>query len=386
MSPKPTYLAYFPWHFFVVFIAPTTLAHSSRAADIEHVTIYREAGRFGGWPANFGAWIWNNEILVGFDRGYYKDLGPARHAIDREKPEESLLARSLDGGHTWTLEYPNKKGILLGQPGALHGTPVPGIKEKDPFDCPGQIDFTHPDFAMTLRMTDIDAGPSRFYTSTDRGHNWAGPYKLPLFGQPGIAARTDYIVNGKHDCMAFVTASKSNGQEGRPIAIRTTDGGKTWKFLSFIGPEPEGFSIMPSTVRLSETHLLTALRRREGPKRWIETYVSHDNGQSWTFNNRPIDSAGEGNPPAMILLKDGRVCLTYGYRADPYSIRAKLSNDQGKTWSDDIMLRTDGDNRDLGYPRTLQRPDGKIVTMYYFNDHKDPYRYVAATIWDPPPP
>ena len=38
---------------------------------------------------------------------------------------------------------------------------------------------------------------------------------------------------------------------------------------------------------------------------------------------------------------------------------------------------------DLGYPRTVQRPDGKIVTVYYFNDHKDTERYIAATIWDP---
>jgi hypothetical protein len=29
------------------------------------------------------------------------------------------------------------------------------------------------------------------------------------------------------------------------------------------------------------------------------------------------------------------------------------------------------------------RPDGKIVTVYYFNDHKDQERYIAATIWDP---
>jgi hypothetical protein len=39
--------------------------------------------------------------------------------------------------------------------------------------------------------------------------------------------------------------------------------------------------------------------------------------------------------------------------------------------------------RDLGYPRTVQRPDGKLVTIYYFNDRPDTERYIAATIWDP---
>ena len=77
--------------------------------NVQHVKIYYEKGRFGGWPANYGMWNWDNEILVGFSRGYYRDLGPTRHHIDREKPEEHWLARSLDGGETWSLEYPPKK-------------------------------------------------------------------------------------------------------------------------------------------------------------------------------------------------------------------------------------------------------------------------------------
>jgi hypothetical protein len=29
------------------------------------------------------------------------------------------------------------------------------------------------------------------------------------------------------------------------------------------------------------------------------------------------------------------------------------------------------------------RPDGKVVTVYYFNDRKDSERFIGATIWDP---
>ncbi|HRR57114.1 MAG TPA: hypothetical protein P5057_09100, partial [Acidobacteriota bacterium] len=65
--------------------------------SVEHVVIYHEPGMFGGWPANHGIWIWGDEILVGFSKGYYKNLGD-RHHIDREKPEHHMLARSLDGG------------------------------------------------------------------------------------------------------------------------------------------------------------------------------------------------------------------------------------------------------------------------------------------------
>ena len=62
----------------------------------------------------------------------------------------------------------------------------------------------------------------------------------PSFGQPGIAARTDYIVNGPDDCLLFLTAAKANRQEGPAALRRTTDGGKTWQFVSWIGPEPDG--------------------------------------------------------------------------------------------------------------------------------------------------
>jgi photosystem II stability/assembly factor-like uncharacterized protein len=232
-------------------------------------------------------------------------------------------------------------------------------------------------------MTSVDSGSSRFYYSTDRGKTWNGPFRVPSFGQKGIAARTDYIVDGPRDCMLFLTAAKSNGREGRPLCVRTTDGGKTWNLVSFIGPEPKGFSIMPSTVRLSETRIVTAVRRRERRKRWIEAYASEDNGKTWSLLSTPASDTGEGNPPSMILLQDGRLCITYGYRAEPYSIQARISSDGGKTWGNEIVLRNDGGCRDLGYPRTVQRPDGKVVTVYYFNDHPDGDRYIAATIWDP---
>jgi hypothetical protein len=52
------------------------------------------------------------------------------------------------------------------------------------------------------------------------------------------------------------------------------------------------------------------------------------------------------------------------------------------TWGPELMLRDDAGTWDLGYPRTVQRADGKIVTVYYFNDAKDRERYIAATIWD----
>lgn len=363
----------------------SSTTHPADAPRVKHVKVYFESGRFGGWPANQGIWSWGNEILVGFSRGYYKDLGPGLHAIDRQKPEEHLLARSLDGGETWSIENPAAKGQLIPRGKALHGTELPGVKLPEPQDCPGGIDFTNPDFAMTLRMMDVDTGPSTFSYSYDRGNNWVGPFKVPNFDTPGVAARTNYIIDGKNECLAFLTAAKTNRQEGRSFCARTKDGAKTWEFVSWIGPEPAGLSIMPSGVRISDKDLIVTIRRHEGEdRRWISEYVSHDNGRTWEFVSDPVKDTGEGNPPALIKLTDGRLCLTYGVRAAPFRMCAKLSADGGKTWQPEIVLRSDGAARDMGYPRSVQRPDGKVVTIYYFNDAKTgPERYIGATIWDP---
>ena len=369
-----------------MFSAHDLSAYGAETA-VEHVMIFHQPGRFAGWPANHGIWSWGDEILVGLSIGYHKDLGAERHNIDRERPEEHVLARSQNGGRTWSIEYPAEQHVLVGTAGMRHGTMPPGQTEPEPVDCPGEIDFTHPDFAMTCRMGGIHTGVSRFYYSYDRGRSWKGPFRLPLFDQKGIAARTDYIVNGRDDCLLFLTASKSDNREGRPLCARTVDGGKSWKFLSFIGPEPKGYSIMPSTVRLSPHELLTTLRRlEEGPPRrsWIEAWKSADNGQSWSSLNVPVPDTGEGNPPHLIKLKDGRLCLTYGVRAMPYGMIARLSRDDGRSWDEPIVLRNDGGGRDIGYPRSVQRPDGKVVTTYYFWDTKTgPERYVAASIWKP---
>ena len=344
-----------------------------RAARARNVCVYRKAGRFAGWPANYGVWNWGNEILVGHHVGYYKEDKGDGHSIDDDRPRRNVLARSLDGGETWTLE------------------------ESDCFDddddalpCPGGVDFAHPDFIMRCD------GRCLFY-SYDRGKNWQGPFGFPRSWED-MSSRTDYLVAGPGECLLFLSSKHAlvdGGDQDRAFCARTADGGRTFEFLSWMTLEPHtARSVMPSTVRVSATRLVSTMRRRSDARRpgpdetlnWIDAYGSANNGRTWEFLGKVADTDTgfhNGNPPSLVRLADGRLCVTYGYRARPYGIRAKTSLDNGRTWSQEIGLRVDGRTWDLGYPRTVVRADAKLVTIYYFTSLEHPEQHIAASIWHP---
>ena len=144
---------------------------------MQHVTVYSVAGRYGGWPANHGIWAWGNEIVVGFSAAYYQWIGPDRHPYDRSKPEEPYLARSLDGGVTWSIE----PTPALVPPEGMYTGSGPGAHASDLTEA---IDFSQPGFCMTFRMTDGQHGRSWFFYSYDRGKSWKGPFNFRCSASP----------------------------------------------------------------------------------------------------------------------------------------------------------------------------------------------------------
>lgn len=332
--------------------------------DVRHVKVFHEVGRFAGWPANNGVWKWGNEILVGFSLGY---LAPPErqglHQIDPDRPQSNMLARSLDGGETWSV--------------ATAGYPD-GEVQRFPTDVP----FDAPGFALNAR------GEMAFISS-DRGRTWTGPFRLP-FADLNLRARTDYQVLGPRDLTLFLTSQKTNNQEGRPFCARTRTGGKFWNQFAWIGAEPSsGYSIMPSSIHLPDGDFLVALRHRDNDPaqhNFIELYRSRDGGLSWQWLANPVKENGlySGNPPSMVYLGDRRLCITYANRDEPHTIRAVFSSDQGTTWGPEYILRHGAGEPDIGYTRTVERPDGKLVTVYYWLDEPRRERYIAATIWSAP--
>jgi hypothetical protein len=362
---------------------------------MRHKVVYYQQGMFGGWPANGGVWSWGNEILVCFHLGYYKEYSDT-HCIDRDRPITIALARSLDGGKTWAME----QNLSINRLNIAEPMPLP----KD------GINFGHPDFALKIGKSSVNIVNHTFMVSYDRGHTWEGPYELPKFTGE-MTARTDYIVEGPKSCMLLLSQNMKGIDciyySDRAFAARTDDGGITWRLLGYMTDDPAR-SVMPSTVRLVDGTLVTALRRRKDivlvnqeeakhmqtgghkplckQENWIEIRNSCDRGQTWEFLARGAETdplGRNGNPPAMVVLPDGRLVLAYGYRGNSPAIKARISEDGGQTWGEEIILRDDARMHDIGYPRMVVRPDGKVVTIYYYTTTEMPEQHIEATIWQP---
>jgi len=351
---------------------------------------FQEKNKFGGWPANNGVWSWDNgkEILVGYSYGRFVEQ--KGHNIegmsDTTRNIKSRLARSTDGGKTWKQEDPSN---FVGD----------GL---EPVASPGQINFKAPGFAMRVvgigyhGTHDPDGA---FFISENKGKNWRGPYRFNgLMEDPNLSgmictSRTGYLVTGPTSCLVFMSARpKQNGSgKDKTYVAETTDGGKSFRFVTWIVPLSDPYrAVMPAVCRLKDGSITVALRRRMLDKDvcWVDAYGSADNGKTWSFLSRVGETGeGNGNPPAIVALNDGRIACAYGDRTRA-KLFARISSDGGKSWGEELIVRDDfqpdkfGD-KDFGYPRLAVNHKNKLVALYYWATKENPQQHIAETIWKP---
>jgi hypothetical protein len=347
---------------------------------MQSVVVAHNPGRFCGWPANNGLWVWDrDQVLVGFAMGDY--IEQSGHNIAGS--HRAALARSADGGLTWSIEAPSGYVDIPGRPRAL----------------PSPLDFRQTGFGLRISGAGYHGGGryvGTFRISATAGGSWTGPYLLDgLAKEPQLAgleftARTEYEVLDSRTCLLFMSA-RDPLRSDRVFSAITEDGGQTFHFLSWVVSFDDPYrAVMPSVARCSDTTLVAAVRRRAVPADdcWIDAYISEDQARSWSFAGRLGDTGPwNGNPPALVRLNDGRLCCVFGDRARRCMV-ARFSADMGRTWEVETILRDDFqpdrfDDPDLGYPQFFQRSDGRLLAIYYWATEELPHQHIAATLWDP---
>ncbi|MFM9167745.1 MAG: hypothetical protein ACKOQ9_05415 [Verrucomicrobiota bacterium] len=166
----------------------------------------------------------------------------------------------------------------------------------------------------------------------------------------------------------------------------------------WIAPLSDSFrAVMPAICRLKDGSIVATVRanrverdtKGEGYMAGhVDAYGSVDNGRMWSFLSRVSETGGKeqnGNLPALVALKDGRIACAYGDRRTA-QIKARMSADGGRTWGEERVLRDDfqrgkDNSSDIGNPRLVTNHQNQLVVTYYWATKDHPQGHIVATIF-----
>lgn len=208
--------------------------------------------------------------------------------------------------------------------------------------------------------------------STDGGLTWSGPYDAHVTSPHGPFQLSDgrllYAGNDWH--------------RGRLAVHQSSDDGQTWPHLADIalrpGDGPASYYELHG-VEAAPDRLVVQIRNEDknDSNETLQT-ESTDGGKTWTVPHR---IGVWGIPSHLLKLRDGRLLMTYGHRRPPFGNQARLSSDQGRTWSEPIIVSGDGIEGDLGYPSTVQLTDGSLLSVWYETMKGSPRAVLRQAHW-----
>lgn len=266
---------------------------------------------------------------------------------------------STDRGATWT-----KRGISAPRDDekAARGMFAAGVANSGELIVisTGHTDPVAPDRGQIV--------PTWVSRSNDGGKSWAidkdrfpkGPGNRPLnpFGD---------ILPGA-DGNLRVAAYDSN----RTFIFTSRDNGITWAEPAILSKEKP--SDETALFHVGDGKWLAAARSTG-----LDLYASEDDAATWTHRMRL--TANAEIPGHITRIKSG-LLLSYGNRNSPQGVNVRFGNDDGTTWSEPFrVLDCTGD---IGYPSSIQLPDGQVLTAYYAQRIADHDRYhMGVVVWDP---
>jgi len=226
-------------------------------------------------------------------------------------------------------------------------------------------------------------GGSFICISEDYGVTWSDIIRIPVSAPhgPNICRDGSLVYVGKDMYINNVDMNKT----GHIRSYKSTDGGYTWKETAIL-PIPEGTVNKnfhePHAIELPDGKLLAVVRAQsnvddtvklihdggfEHNGKYYDGYTmytseSSDGGYTWSV----LSPTGiSGSPGQLMLHSSGALVCSYGCREKPFSERAAVSYDMGKTWSEDYIIDDRCIDNDHGYPASVEMDDGSIVTVYY---------------------
>ena len=358
--------------------APQATVHDTRV--ISHQPEY-----YHGWPTVSRRR--NGELLLVWSGGRVAHVCPFGRVE---------MMRSSDNGETWSwprvvLDLPiddRDAGVLETAKGSILVTTFTSLAYDEYYlskerNTPGH----HPRFSeeelkrWRAAHNRINAAQRKavlgtwMLRSTDGGVVFSAPYRVPVSSPHGPVQLSD----GR-----LLYAGKQLWTEQKKIGVaESSDDGVTWRWLAEIPTRPgdtaAGNYHELHAVEAADGRLIVQIRNhnKANSGETLQT-ESVDGGKTWSI---PRSIGVWGLPSFLTRLADDRLLMTYGYRRKPYGNQARLSTDNGATWSEPITISADGASGDLGYPSTVELADGTLLTVWYEKPADSPQAVLRQARW-----
>ncbi len=348
-------------------------SQSSKIATIlETNVICKEQNRYIGWPTITKTK--SGELLAVFSGNRDQHVCP--YGITQ-------MIRSIDNGRTWSKPVTinntplddRDAGIII----TKKGTWLVSWFTSLAFDTK-QNYAKHPEWIRHSEKLSVETKSkwlgNWIRRSTNKGKTWEEPIQELVSAPHGP-------IELKDGRLLYVGTANINDK--KKLAVEESlDDGKSWELLSTISiPDNDSISPYsePHVVEMPDGKLLAMFRYNpyDRTNSYLQQSESYDGGKTWTKTHK---TNIWGYPPHLLLLQNGWLLVSYGVRKIPYSERACISRDGGKTWDleNEIILSTSFSG-DLGYPASVQLDDGSIITIYYQIDKKGEKTSLMQTHW-----
>jgi hypothetical protein len=306
--------------------------------------------------------------------------------------------RSSDGGKTWhkvehileasTYQYPEPDGEVVmfrsSDAGSNRGSSVWGRPENSLKETKKKFIFEASFFRSKDNGLSLAEDTAKIYL-TEELNDWSGV----------LCRKIVRIGDGSLLMSMYGQSEKKNKGRYCVLAIRSTDRGKTWHYLSTIafglrdGGQTEGFNetsllVLPdgkilSFIRSSGSYEAslgssnnndTTVKMPFGYQKPTPIYmsISIDGGRNWS-NADPV--APFGVWPDAVLMKNGIIEVNYGRPGD----WIMFSKDEGESWGPVIQFYNDLYPPDCGnYFSSAEVAHDILLVVYARTDPNDHWK------------